>query len=99
MTGADTIINQALNGIFTIGGCEVIYEGATIHGDFKEPSHVTNFATGEVTAGAPGVEVRTIDVPGIAQGKQLIIKGTTYKVVAPPFTNGKGTTILELATT
>ncbi len=98
MTGADTIVNQALKDLFTIVGYEVIYEGATIQGYFKEPSHSTDFATGEITAGAPFLEVRTIDVPGIAQDKQLIIAGTTSKVVAPPITDGKGTTILELAT-
>jgi hypothetical protein len=94
----DTIFDDALNDLFTVLGCEVIYEGATIHGYFKSPSHTIDAATGEITTGAPGVEVRTCDVPGIAQGKQVVIAGTTYNVVAPPFTDGKGTTILELAT-
>lgn len=94
----NTIFDDALEDIFAALGCEVIYEGATIHGYFKSPSHTIDAATGEITMGTPGVEVRTCDVPGIAQGKQLTIAGMTYNVAAPPFTDGKGTTILELAT-
>jgi hypothetical protein len=98
MTGADTIFDQALDDIFSALGVDVAYNGATIHGYFKSPSNIINTETGELEEAGPGVEVRTSDVPDIAHGAGITIAGTAYKVTRI-FTDGKGTTILELATT
>lgn len=98
MTGSNTIFDQALNDIFSALGEEVIYNGAVIHGYFKSPSHILDAGTGELEEAGPAVEVRTSDVTGIKHGDSMTIAGVTYKVTGI-YTDGKGTTILGLATT